>query len=60
MAHAPVASSKQYSYGGTSVVGDSCLVIHDHNRPVNVYGYIPKGGNKSAKTVDVTVGYQDS
>ena len=41
------------------VLGDKGLVIHDHNRPVNVYSYDPKDGHKSAKTVDATVGYQD-
>ena len=43
----------------THVLGDNCLVIHDHNRPVNVYSYDSKDGHKSAKTVDGTVGYQD-
>ena len=41
------------------VVGDYCLVIHDHNRLINVYSYEPKFGHRSAKTVDAAVGYQD-
>ena len=41
------------------VVGDNCLVIHNHNRPFNVYSYDPKDGDKSAKTFDATVDYQD-
>ena len=41
------------------VVGDNCLVIHDHNGPVNVYSYNPKDGHRSAKTVDAAVGCQD-
>ena len=41
------------------VVGDNCLVINDHDRPVNVYSYDPKDGHRSAKIVDATVGYQD-
>ena len=55
-------SSKQVeldSHADTWVVGDNCLVIHDHNRPVKVYSYDPKDGHKSAKTVDTKVGYQD-
>ena len=42
------------------VFGDNCLVIHDHNRSVNVYSYDPKDSHRSAKTVDAAVGYQDS
>ena len=41
------------------VVGDNCLVMHDHNRPVNVYSYNLTDGHRSAKTVDAAVGYQD-
>ena len=41
------------------VVGDNYLVIHDHNRPVNVYSYDPEDGHRSAKTVDAAVSYQD-
>ena len=63
VAHASVASSKPkvelYSHANTCVVGDKCLVTHNHNRPVNVCSYDPKDGYKIAKTVDATVGYQD-
>ena len=41
------------------VVGDYCLVIHDHNRPVNVYIYDPKDTQKSTKTVDAPLWYQN-
>ena len=61
--HALVASSKPKgeldSRADTCVVGDNCLVIHDHNRLVNVYSYNPKNRHRSAKTVHATVGYQD-
>ena len=61
--HASVASSKPKieldSHANTCLVGDNCLVIHDYNRPVNVYSYDPKDCHRSAKTVDATVGYQD-
>ena len=54
VAHASVASSKPKAEldlnADTCVVGDNCLDIHDHNRPVNVY--------RSLKAVDATVGYQ--
>ena len=57
VAHASVASSKS-KVADMCVVGGNCLVIHDHNRPVNVYSYDPKDGHRSAKTNDATVGYQ--
>ena len=41
------------------VVGDSRFVTCECNRPVNVSSYDPKGGHRSAKTVDAAVGYQD-
>ena len=63
MAHASVASSKLTveldSHADTCVVDHNCLVIHNHNSPVNIYSYDPKDGNKSAKTPDAKVGYQD-
>ena len=43
----------------TCVGCDDCLVIHDNNRPINVYSYDQKDGHRSAKTVDATVGHQD-
>ena len=61
VAHASVASRKQKveldSHAETCLVGDNCLASHDHNRPVDVSCYDPKGGHRSAKTVDATVGY---
>ena len=63
VAHVSVASSKPKeeldSHANTYVVGDNCLISHDHNRPVNVYSYDPKDGHRSAKKVDGAVGYQD-
>ena len=63
LAHASVASSepkvKLDSHADTCITDDHYLVIHDHNRPVNVYSYDAKDGHRSAKTVDATVGYQD-
>ena len=47
------------SHADMWVVGDNCLVIHDHYRQVNVYSYDPKDSHRSAKTFDATVGYQD-
>ena len=63
VAHASVASSKPKveldSYANMSILGDSYFIIHNHNSPVNVSSYDPKDGDRSAKTVDATVGYQD-
>ena len=61
--HASVASSKSKveldSHVDICVLGDKCLVFHDHNRPVNVYSYDPKDDHRIAKTVYFVVGYQD-
>ena len=46
------------SHADTCVVGDYCLVIHDHKRPVNVFGYNPKAGSKHACKNDTTVAYK--
>ena len=63
VAHASVASSKPEVeldlHADICVVGDNCLVIHNHNTPVNVYSYDPKDDHRSGKTVGATVGYQD-
>ena len=63
MAHVSVASSKPKaeldSHADTYVVGDNYLVIHGHNKPVNLYSYNPNGDHRSAKMVDATEGYQD-
>ena len=61
VAHASITSNKSKveldSHTDMCVVGDNCFVIHDHNRPVNIYSEDPKDGHRSAKTVDATVGY---
>ena len=44
------------SHADKCVVSDNCLVIHDHNRPVDVYSYGPKYGHRSFKTVDAALG----
>ena len=63
VAHASVASSKSKveldSHEDTCVVGNNCLVIHYHNRPVHVYICDPKDGHRSIKTVDAAEGYQN-
>ena len=41
------------SHADTCIVGDHCLEVHDHNRPVNVFGYDCKAGSKHACVVDV-------
>ena len=43
------------SHADTCVVGDHFLVVHDHNRPVNVFGFYPKAGLKCACMVDAVV-----
>ena len=50
VANTLVASSKPkiqlHSHADMCVVGDNWLVIHDHDRPVNVYSYDPKDGTE--------------
>ena len=62
--HSSLSSSRPKveldSYADMCVVDDNCIVIHDHNRLVNVYCYNEKDGLRSAKTVDAAVGYQYS
>ena len=60
--HASVISCKPNvvldSDANMGVVADNCLVMHNKNRPVNVYIYNPKDGHRSAKTVDAMGEYQ--
>ena len=43
------------SHVDTCVLDDHCLLVHDHNRPVNVFGYDPKVVSKHAHIVDATI-----
>ena len=43
------------SHADTCVVGDHHLIVHDCNRPVNVYGYDPKVGSKYSCIINATV-----
>ena len=43
------------SRADTCVVGDHCLIVHDHNRPVNVYEYNSKPGSEHACIVDAAL-----
>ena len=36
-------------HADTCVVGNNCLIIHDHNRPVNLLSYNPKDGTELLK-----------
>ena len=55
VAHASDASSKPKveldSHADTCALGDNCLVIHNHKKPVNVYINYHKDGHKSSKAV---------
>ena len=39
------------SHADATVEDDNCIIINDHNRQVNVYGYDTIDGHKAAKTV---------
>ena len=45
------------SHADTSVVGSNCLIIHDYERPVRVFGYDPNDGAKDYRTVTAAVAY---
>ena len=47
------------SHADTCVVGEQCLVIHDDNGPVNIYGYYLKSGSKQAFIVNATIAYTE-
>ena len=44
-------------HADTSVVGDSRLIVHNHGRLVDVYGY-DNDRHKHVRTVDAVIGYQ--
>ena len=46
------------SHTAKCVVGDQCLVMHDHSRPVNVYGYDPKAESKHVCIINTIVACQ--
>ena len=60
MAHASVASNESKvdldSHADTCLVGDNCLVIHNHNRPLNVYSCNLRDGHRNAKTLILKYG----
>ena len=43
----------------THIVGDKCLVVHDHDRLINVFGYDPTHGHRCTQMVDATVRCND-
>ena len=45
------------SHADTCILCDHCLVVHDHTRPVNVFGYDPKAESKHACIVNTTIAY---
>ena len=47
------------SHADTSVVGSNVLVVHDHERYVDVYGYDSKSRHKNITTVDAAVAYDN-
>ena len=47
------------SHADTCVVCHYCLVVYDHNRQVNVFGYDPKVGSKKDHIVNAAVTYTE-
>ena len=47
------------SHADTCVADDDCLVVHDDNSPVNVFGYDPKAESKHANLANVAVAYME-
>ncbi len=47
------------SHADTSVVGSNVLVVYDHERYVDVYGYDSKSRHKNVTTVDAAVVYDN-
>ena len=46
-------------HADSCVISGQCLVIHDHNRPVNVFGYDPRVGSKHACKLVATSAYDE-
>ena len=59
VAHASVASNKPQVeldlYLEKCVVGDNCLVLHDHNTSVNVYSCNIKDGHRGTSMLQLVV-----
>ena len=47
------------SHADTCVVGSNVLVVHDHERYVDVYGFDQAARHKNASTVDAAIAYED-
>ena len=47
------------SHAYTHFVVDHCLIVHDHNRPVNVFGYDPRMALKNACIGDAFVAFTE-
>ena len=47
------------SNADTSIISFQYLVVHDHNRPINVYRYDPKVGSMHAYVVDAMVAHDE-
>ena len=48
------------SHADRSVVDDNCLIVHDHARSVDVYGYAVRDKHKHAMTIDAAIGNRSS
>ena len=44
-------------HAGICVIGDHCLIVHDHNRPANVFEYNPKAESQHAAIVNTLIAY---
>ena len=57
--HNPKIQVELDSHADTSVVGSNVLIVHDHERYVDVFGYDSKSRHKNVTTVDAAVAYDN-
>ena len=59
--HLPVVRTEIHfnSHADTCSIDNHFVVVHDHNRPMNVFVYNSKRGSKSVCIVDVAIAYAE-
>ena len=56
---APVCEHYAQTHADICVVGCQYLVMFDHNKPVNVFGCVPKVGLKHVNTINAIIIYDE-
>ena len=46
-----------HCHADTSVMGNNCQIIHDHEMPLHAYSYYPSDGHKSVRIIYAIIDY---